>query len=47
MAWSRTSLTLEGEAVLRLGEEKVAPPEGGGPPGEAEGEMEPEPGGDR
>ena len=46
VAWSRTSLTLEGEAVLRLGEE-VAPPEGGGPPGEAEGEMEPEPGGDR
>jgi hypothetical protein len=47
VAWSRTSLTLEGEAVLRLGEEEVAPPQGGGPPGRAEGEMEPEPGGDR
>ena len=47
VAFSRTSLTLEGEAVLRLGEEEVAPPEGGGPPDEAEGEMEPEPGGDR
>ena len=47
VAFSRTSLTLEGEAVLRLGEERVAPPGGGGPPGEAEGEMEPEPGGDR
>jgi hypothetical protein len=44
VAWSRTSLTLEGEAVLRLGEEPVAPPE---PPGEAKGEMEPEPGGAR
>jgi hypothetical protein len=47
VAWSRTSLTLEGEAVLRLGEEEVAPPDGGGPRGAAEGEMEPEPGGDR
>jgi hypothetical protein len=47
VAWSRTSVTLEGEAVLRLGDEKVAPPEGGGSPGAAEGEMEPEPGGDR
>jgi hypothetical protein len=47
VAFSRTSLTLDGEAVLRLGEEEVAPPEGGGPRGEAEGEMEPEPGGDR
>ena len=47
VAFSRTSLTVEGEAVLRLGEEPVAPPEGGGPPGAAEGEMEPEPGGDR
>ena len=47
VSFSRTSLTLDGEAVLRLGVEKVAPPEGGGPPGEAEGEMEPEPGGHR
>jgi hypothetical protein len=47
VAFSRTSLTLEGEAVLRPGEEEVAPPEGGGPPDEAEGEMEPEPGGVR
>jgi hypothetical protein len=47
VAFSRTVLTLEGEAVLRLGQEEVAPPGGGGPPDEAEGEMEPEPGGDR
>lgn len=47
VAFSRTVLTLEGEAVLRLGEGEVAPPEGGGPADEAEGEMEPEPGGDR
>jgi hypothetical protein len=46
-SWSRTSLVLEGEAVLRLGEEGVAPPEGGGLPDGADGEMEPEPGGVR
>jgi hypothetical protein len=42
VAWSRTSLTLDGEAVLRLGE---PPPETGavGPsPAAPEGEMEPE-----
>jgi len=48
VAWSRTSLTLDGEAVLRLGEgPPLALPESGGPPAEPGGEMEPEPGGAR
>jgi hypothetical protein len=51
VAWSRTSLTLDGEAVLRLGEgpPRALPQSGatGQAPAEAEGEMEPEPGGDR
>ena len=45
VAFSRTSLVVDAESVLRLGE--VAPTQGGGPSGRAEGEMEPEPGGDR
>jgi len=50
VAYSRTSLTLDGEAVLRLGEGRLAPPESGAtghPPAEPEAEMEPEPDGAR
>ena len=47
VAFSRTSLALDGEAVLRLGD--GPPPSGatGPPPAEPEGEMEPQPGGAR
>jgi len=47
VAFSRASLALDGEAVLRLGE--GPPPSGaaGPPPAEPEGEMEPQPGGAR
>lgn len=50
VAYSRTSLALDGEAVLRLGEGPLALPESGAtghPAAEPEGEMEPEPGGVR
>jgi hypothetical protein len=45
--FSRAVLSLEGEAVLRLGEGPLALPEGGQPRADPRGDMEPEPGGFR
>jgi hypothetical protein len=50
VAYSRVSLTLDGEAVLRLGEGPLASPQSGAtghPAAEPEVEMEPEPDGAR
>jgi hypothetical protein len=47
VVWSRASLVVDGEAVLRPDEDPLALPEGEGPLADPEGELEPEPAGFR